>query len=60
MKAAEKHLFELHDMEEMVEFMKTEVPNWDVQTLQACKHDLLFEWSPSRLGVQQLNMVLSP
>ena len=39
MKAAEKHLFDLRDMEEMVEFMKTEVPNWDVQTLQACIHE---------------------
>ena len=25
----------MNDMEAMVEFMKTEVPNWDMQTLQA-------------------------
>ena len=35
-KAAEKHLLAMDDMEEMVEFMKTDVPGWDVQTLQAC------------------------
>ncbi len=34
-KAAEKHLLAMDDMEEMVEFMKTEVPNWDMQRLQA-------------------------
>jgi hypothetical protein len=33
-RAAEKHLLAMDDMEEMVEFMKNEVPNWDVQTLQ--------------------------
>ena len=34
-RAAEKHLLAMDDMEEMVEFMKTDVPNWDMQTLQA-------------------------
>jgi len=34
-KAAEKHLLAMDDMEEMVEFMKTDVPNWDMQRLQA-------------------------
>ena len=54
-KAAEKHLLAMDDMEEMVEFMKTDVPNWDMQRLQAraqgciticIKHSALWQtWS---------------
>ena len=39
-KAAEKHLLAMDDMEEMVEFLKNDVPSWDVQTLQA----RVFHW----------------
>lgn len=34
MKACEAQLFELREMEEMVEFMKNEVPNWEPSLLQ--------------------------
>lgn len=34
MAAAEKQLLAMHDMEEMVEYLKVEVPSWPVQELQ--------------------------
>ncbi len=34
LKACESKLLEMREMEEMVEFMKNEVPNWDPGLLQ--------------------------
>lgn len=47
-KACETRLFQMREMEEMVEFMKNEVPNWDASLLQVppwglgahCRHPL--------------------
>ncbi len=33
-KACESRLLEMREMEEMVEFMKNEVPNWEASLLQ--------------------------
>lgn len=50
MKACEAQLFEMREMEEMVEFMKNELPNWEPSLLQVQHFKFQASWCrPSQL-----------